>query len=660
MKTILFIAGLLSCLSLTAQQTMPNVAVAGAKGIFVVTGETISDVKGPVTAYRIERKAGNEKDFAVVATLAAVPDVTTFKKNLAQSVNLLPYAPDLSVFRTDSIWTRGKRAGKLAALRNVGYTMPVLAGFNMIWLDEKVKAGQTYQYKVTAVGDTYSVNSYPVVFKAPVVASIQYTKGVYNLPQHYLSLEWIATQKNKPVFMEAYRTETNGRFVKVAASISLLTKKDTFQYVIKDTTAQPSQLYRYYVKAYDAYGNEAPLSDTISIASLDYVQMPLPTQVKAISDSAQPGIHISWHQAGIPLIKSLTLYRSTSSVKGFEPIAILSPADSVYMDQQVQPATPYFYYFEAIYKMQDKPKRSTAFAASFIDHSLPGAPQQLQATGNKQGVALSWQSTEPHVSGFWLYRAERGQPLKLITTMIAALPGTSDYTYTDTDSLLNGGRSYQYALKAFSTSHVESLYSDTVVARPLKNIPVPKPPMQIQVSKEQGLVLVTWDAVSKYDELVNGYLLLRGKKVAGAKASFITDTVYCTNNIYKDTLVKPNESYRYSVISRSLLGVQSVPATWVSVNMPGNKPAPPASLTANPVKTGVQLNWETADTGETLAYNVYRYERGKEPVKAGSINGADKYTDTGAAKGKQYFYFVRAVGQDKTESEKSNEAVINY
>jgi hypothetical protein len=215
-------------------------------------------------------------------------------------------------------------------------------------------------------------------------------------------------------------------------------------------------------------------------------------------------------------------------------------------------------------------------------------------------------------------------------------------------------------LKAVSTSHSESGYSDTALARPLKNIPVPKPPMQVQVSKEQGLVLVTWDAVSKYDELVNGYLLLRSKKVAGAKVSFITDTIYCINNIYKDSLVKPNESYRYSVITQSLLGVQSVPATWVYVNMPGNKPAPPASLTANPVKTGVQLNWELSDAGEALAYNVYRYERGKEPVKAGSINGADKYTDTAAARGKQYFYFVRAVGQDKTESERSNEAVIKY
>jgi fibronectin type 3 domain-containing protein len=660
MKTILLIAGLVSCLYLTAQQTMPNVAVAGAKGIFVVTGETISDVKGPITAYRIERKAGNEKDFAVVTTLAAVPDVATFKKNLAQSATLLPYTPDLSVFRTDSIWARAKAGGKLAALRNVGYTMPVLAGFNMIWLDEKVKKGETYQYRVTAVGDTYSILSFPVVFKAPVVATIQYAKGLYNLPQSYMDLEWIATQKNKPVFMEAYRAGNDGRFVKVPASISLLTKKDTFQYAIKDTSAQPNQLYRYYVKAYDAYGNEAPLSDTVSIASLDYVQMPLPAQVKAISDSTQPGIQISWQLAGKPLIKSLTLYRSTSSVKGFEPVAVLSPDDSLFMDQQVQPATPYFYYFEAVYKMQDKPKRSTAFAASFTDHSLPIAPQNVQATGNKQGVALSWQCTESYVSGFWLYRAERGQPLKLVTTMIAALPGTSDYTYTDTDSLLNGGRFYQYTLKAFSTSHIESTYSDTVVARPLKNIPVPKPPMQVEVSKEQGQVLVTWDAVSKYDELVNGYIVLRSKKVAGAKTSFVTDTIYCTNNIYKDSLVKPNESYRYSVMSQSLLGVHSIPATWVNVNMPGNKPVPPASLTANPVKAGVQLNWEPADAGEPLAYNVYRYERGKEPVKAGSINATDRFTDQTATKGKQYFYFVRAVAADKMESDRSNEAVINY
>jgi fibronectin type 3 domain-containing protein len=653
MKILLLIIAVIIGFHLSAQQTLPNLARPGAKGIFVLTGEKISDVKGPVTAYRIERKAGNEKDFSLVATLPAVASPADFKKNVERSESWLPFAQDLASLKIDSIWQKGKAGGTLSALRAIGYSLPVLAGFNMVWLDEKVAPGKTYEYRVTAVGDTYAATSFPVVYTSPVLAGLQFDRNQYNARQNHMQLYYTATGNNKPVFMELYRKENKGQFAKVPTSVSFLTKKDTVEYLVKDTTAQQGRLYNYYVKAYDALGNAAPVKDTLLIASLDYLQMPMPQQVKVVSDSSRHAINISWKLRSASLIKSLTLYRSTSSVKGFDTLAVLSPGDTTYADQQVQPATAYFYYFEAEYKTQDIPKRGIPFAGSFIDNTQPNAPQNIQASGTRDGVQLSWQSNSPQVSGFWLYRAERGRPMQLLTTMITALPGQADYTYTDTDSLLNGSRFYTYALKAFSTSHIESMYSDTVMARPLKNIPVPKPPMQISTTREEGLVLVYWDAVSKYDETVSGYKLLR-------KRNNTTDTIYCVNNLYKDTLVKAGDSVRYSVITMSMYDVQSVPAAWAVVKMPGVKPGSPASLAANPVQTGIQLTWELPNAGETLQYNVYRYERGQQAVKTGSVSGQEKFIDTSASRGKQYFYYVVAIGDNKIESNRSNEAVVKY
>jgi hypothetical protein len=215
-------------------------------------------------------------------------------------------------------------------------------------------------------------------------------------------------------------------------------------------------------------------------------------------------------------------------------------------------------------------------------------------------------------------------------------------------------------LKAFSTSHVESVFSDSVVARPLKNIPVPKPPMRIRTSAEPGLVLVHWEAVSRYDELVKGYRLLRSKKLAGSKESYTTDTIYCSNNQYKDTLVKPHETIRYSVISQSVMGVQSVPSAWEYVHMDGITVPAPANVAANPVNSGIQVSWDMPHEGEVLQYVVYRFERGQKAVKTGSANGQEKFIDTTATRGKQYYYYVVAVGSDKTESSRSNEAFVNY
>jgi fibronectin type 3 domain-containing protein len=658
-KYLTIIIFLIGSLHLRAQDMLAGLARPGAKGIFVLTGNAISDAKGPVTAYKIERKTANDKDFSVVATLPAITTIADFKKRAAAANDMVPFQHDLSLLNLDSIWLKGKAAGSLDQLPTVGHSTPVLAGFNMIWLDEKVQGGKSYQYRVTAVGSTYAVLSVPVSFTPLPVATPLYQHAAFNKPQRHMQLYWRSTFKDRPDLIETWRREDNGAYAKVPAIVGFLSGKDSVQYLIKDTTAKPGRLYRYFVKAYDVYGNAAPVSDTITIASLDVMQMPMPQQVKAVSDSATRGIKIGWHLPEAAFIKMLTLYRSTNSVKGFEPVAELAATDTTFLDQQVRPATPYFYYFAVEYKTQDRPKRSTSFAGSFIDALPPSLPRKLNATGNKQGVELTWEYQGANTTGFWLYRAERGQPLQLITTMIPALDSVQQYTWTDTDSLLKGDRFYQYALRSFSTSHIESPLSDTVIARPLKNIPVPKPPMRVTAYAEDGRVYVDWDAVS-YDETVSGYKLLRSKKSAGA-SNFTTDTIQCNTNGYADTLVKPNETYRYSVITQSVLGVQSVPATWASVNIKGEKPAAPASVTANIAQTGVQLNWETPADNASLQYNIYRYERGKEPVKAGTVaTNTDQFTDKTVTKGKHYFYFVRSFSSDKTESDKSNEASIRY
>lgn len=658
-KYLLIFLTLATTGQLQAQDMLSGLARPGAKGIFVVTGDVISDVKGPVTAYKIERKTANDKAFTVVATLPAVSTLDEFKKRAAAADNMVPFQHDLSLINLDSLWIKGKAAGSVSQLPVVAHSTPVLAGFNMIWLDEKVQAGKTYQYRVTAVGGDFAALSTPVSFNSLPVATPLYQRAAFNKPQRYMELYWRTAFKDKPDFIETWRREENGGYTKVPAVIGYLSGKDSVQYLVKDTSAKSGLLYRYFLKAYDVYGNAAPASDTITIASLDFMQMPMPVQVKATSDSAARAIHISWQLPEAQVIKMLTLYRSTNSVNGFEPVAALAATDTQFVDQQVQPATPYFYYFEVEYKTQYKPKRSTAFAASFIDPLPPSLPRNLSATGNKQGVELTWEYEGSNTTGFWLYRAERGKPLQLVTTMIPALDTIRQYTWTDTDSSLTGDRFYQYALKTFSTSHVESPFSDTVTARPLKNIPVPKPPMRVTAYEEEGRIYVDWEVVS-YDETVTGYKLLRSKKAAGA-GNYVTDTILCNTNGFVDTLVKANEDYRYSVITQSMFGVQSVPATWASVSVKAVKPAAPAAVTANIGQSGVVLNWETPADNALLQYNIYRYERGKTPVKAGTVAGnIDQFTDKAAARGKHYFYFIRSLSPDKVESDKSNEASIRY
>lgn len=650
---------LLSASRTVAQQTLPNIARVGASGIFVYAGETISDTKGTVTGYRIERRETSDKDFKQVALLNPTGSLGDFKTRMKESLSWLPYPLSIDGFRADSIWKKGKEAGTLTALKATGYSLPVMAGFNLVWLDKKAEKGKQYQYRVTALGTNTVLLSEEIIFKPEEVATLRIERNIYNLPQRTLFVYGAAAGKNKPTWITVYRSENGGPFEKVNARTFFTAVNDSFYYEIRDTTAIANRLYRFYFACFDGLGNPAPLSDTISAASLDFVQMPMPENVVTTADSTRNGVHISWNLPNSELLNMLTLYRSTSTVDGFEPVAVLSTDQKEFMDEGIKPATAYFYYFEAQYKTQEKAKRSSMFAGSFTDHHIPGRPTEITAAGIKNGVQLTWENNDETVSGFWLYRAETGQPFQQITSLIPASPGITQFSYTDTDSSLHGNRYYQYALKAYSSSHKESRFSDTVTARPEKVIPSPKAPLSVTVQQTDGVTWVSWDEMTSSDQSVAGFKVLRGKKQSGGKGSFVIDTIFCSNNMFADTLTVPNETYSYRVIALSVWGNESVPSETVYNSLAILAPAAPTGLTATAGDDGIRLFWQSSTSSISPTYAIYRYERGKTPVKIGAVLEKESYTDKSAAKGRQYFYFLRSSVNDR-ESEKSNEAMVRY
>lgn len=638
------------------QEAVYRAARSGAKGIFVIAGDQIAG--GKRTAYRIERKTRGERDFKSVATLEAVPSLETFRQNMARTEQWLPYSPDLSIFKTDSIWQRVKSVGSVSILKNVGYSIPVMAGFNLLWLDTEVTPGQTYQYRITGVGDNYTLLSEEVRFSPEPVAATRIEGHFYDEVRHTLSISAYTTGNDKPVWIEAWRSEDKKKFVNIRAEVTFSAVKDSLKFTLSDTTAVPHRLYHYFIRGYDAYGNAAPVADTLSVASLDPVQVPLPDRVSLRPDSLRESVTLAWTLAHAPLIKILRLYRSTNSVDGFEPVAELSPLQTSFTDESVKPATAYFYYFEVEYKTLDNTGRSITYSTAYRSGRLPFAPVEVTATGNKEGVSLSWQNQESDAKGFHIYRAETGGPFELISGLIPALDTALIYSFHDTTPGLNGGKFYHYALKAISTSFVEGRFSDTVSARPLKNIPVPKPPMEVELNTTDGATWVTWDDVSAYDAYVTGYRLLRSRRLPG-KDKYSTDTLFCPNNFYTDSLLQEGETYRYTVVSLSYLGVESPASAPVYTTLRGQLPSPPASLMANSTKNGVQLTWEPPAGAQELQYNIYRYERGQKPVRLAALAGdKEMYIDNKALKGRHYFYYLKSLAADKTESDKSNEAGV--
>lgn len=97
------------------------------------------------------------------------------------------------------------------------------------------------------------------------------------------------------------------------------------------------------------------------------------------------------------------------------------------------------------------------------------------------------------------------------------------------------------------------------------------------------------------------------------------------------------------------------------VPKPSIKPLVPQGLRAFPDAEGaVRISWDIVlQRKPLLQLKLFRYERGKEPVQVAALEPQiQEYVDTSLESGVLYFYFLTAIGNDKTESERSPEVGI--
>lgn len=661
MKKFLLLVWWVAALTVHGQEHV-YIAAAGAKGIFVNPGDGIAGTPGKPGAYRIERRTVGGAAFSEVALLEAVTSVEAFKRHMERVQDWLPYPAKLDWYKPQAIWEDAYPKGSVKALRQAGYTLPVLAGFNLLWLDENVQPGATYQYRVTDEATGYQVLSEEVTYKAPFIAPLTLSSHYYDIIQtKALHIHANAVGDNKPQWIDTFRSENGGEFIAVPIDGSFSIAGDSVLYTLRDTTVKPYHLYRYYLKGYDVYGNPTPFTDTLSLATLDPSQQPLPQKVLLQADTARNSITLSWEIDAAPVVNSVTLLRSLSSAHDFEPIAVLPPEVTTYTDEGLRPATAYFYTFEVTYKTLEGSSRGITYGQAFSSPRVPEAPQQVNVLADSSGIDLTWRAEGDYIHGFRVYRGEQEAPMHLISDLVYNQPdSTGMQTWRDTTSSLTGSRYYRYAVRAVTTSYVEGLFSDTLRVRPLTNIPVPSPPLHLELQNTEGKAWVSWGHVADYEEHIYGYRVLRSTAPSGTER-YITDTLYTAVNFIVDSTCQEGFTYRYRVITLSELGTASVPSEPIYYSSAhGTPPPPPTSLSVTyDEEKGIRLQWVSPAMAEDLQYHVYRYERGQEPSRIVTLPGdLETYTDTTAKEGKLYFYFVRSVGKNAVESDRSNEAGI--
>ncbi len=638
-----------------AQDLEAGIAFPGHKGVFIRLGEHVPVEGGRVSGYRIERRARVEDEYKTLAELKAIGSAKDITKGLELAVKAVPYPVEALRLPADSLWQRVK-LGERMHLGAWANDIPVLLATHLAWHDADAKSGERYQYRITPSVGASRVSQWTTAGEPVTLQPVTPVSSLYYERLDQMELHYHCIGMPRPTAFRVMRSDDGAAFEEVAPIVQARQHGDTLQYLFVDTTAQRYRPYRYALKGWDLFGHAAPNMDTLYTASLDATQMPMPTDVSAAGDSTGRSIGIRWRLPNAPLVKQLTLYRSTNSEDGFEPIAALPSDRTEFIDERVRPATSYFYYFQLEYKATHIPMRAPMFAASVYDPAPPGAPEELEISSADGKVTLAWTYVSPNAHGFLVFRGENKEALKQVSTLVEGRPMPDRYQWTDDGTGLRSGYTYRYALRTVSSSHVHGALSDTVAIVPALPPTAPPTPLELEVLVDGNSLLVSWEDLSNEPFLL-GYQLLRTQKPGSGMP--VTDTLFLTVNHYMDTVQLPGTEHSYRVRSLSQLGPRSAFSSEATGAGRFAAVPPPSGINARRSGAIVEVTWSAALGEDITRYEVRRLVRGVEPLNIGMVRAGEALRLGDAkAPGGLCFYQVRSVAADGRMSAWSDEAGV--
>ncbi len=147
-----------------------------------------------------------------------------------------------------------------------------------------------------------------------------------------------------------------------------------------------------------------------------------------------------------------------------DPIAILSEADSSYVDTDTEEDKTYYYTVMSKDKSDNISQVSNSPSVTIPNIHPPDAPKGFDTITGNQHITLSWRrNTEKDLEGYRIYKATDNT-----YTRIVELP-KENLNFKDT-GLLNG-KEYSYKITAFDSAGNESNYSNIVFAIPVEDNP---------------------------------------------------------------------------------------------------------------------------------------------------------------------------------------------
>ncbi len=518
------------------------------------------------------------------------------------------------------------------------YTKVGEVGANVTsWTDSNPTSGPAY-YKITVSTDTFTSN----LSEYANVSSPTNLKGTYAATNR-VTLTWSAPDPANTTHgsYSIYRsTSMNSGYTRVANNVSALTYTD-------NRTVTAGQVYYYVVADVDWSGNLLSISNITAVGNLN-----APNNLKATLNGTS--VNLTWTATTTTAnIKGYNIYRSTTSGTGYTLIGSTTGRAAVnYTDNDTELGTTYYYVVTAVNNNGGESAYSNEANAT-----IPSLNQPTNLTASLNAslkVDLNWTATTSPAtmaSGYNIYRSTTSGSGYVL---IGSVTGRTTTAYTDTTADLN--TTYYYVVTTQSTGSTESGYSNEA------NITTPSinPPTNLTASIDGSNNLVlAWTATTTPASVVKGYNIYRST-TSGSGYTLAGRVSGSTTVTFIDTSIDPNTTYYYVARTETNDGTESGNSNEATVTIPRLQPPTNLSATSDG-SPNINLTWTatTSPSAIVKGYNIYRSTtNGSGYTLIGSVTGSDitTFADTSTNLNTTYYYVVRTVANNNSESDNSNQA----
>ena len=312
------------------------------------------------------------------------------------------------------------------------------------------------------------------------------------------------------------------------------------------------------------------------------------------------------------------------------------------------------YYVLSVFDAQTEKFTSGHIYAELIDSIPPIPPVNLAGMIDSVGVVtLSWRAnTESDLDGYRVYRSNHPDfEFQLISSDIVR-----DTTFTDFVQVRTLTRNVYYRFRAIDLRGNESEFSEVLQLTRPSLIPPVSPLIQSIGEAENG-ILIAWLNSSSADVIAH-HIYRKMPSDSVFVRIFTLENQNEQQVSYTDKTVNQGETYIYYIVAENSGGLFSNPSSPVQQRAPGRL-AEQIVLRGEKNPNGVVLTWSVQTTRQPTRILIYKAEN-DEPLRLFGNTTESSFTDRATAFERTFRYRVRAVYQDGSSSELSNEVSVSF